>query len=783
VPTLIDRLFGRAQPEKASTGGTGSGVYAYYNDIPLWTAARNPRKLMRQAQQLYHDHPWVHAAELAVSSRAANVAWHLEDEEGEEVTDDSAPEAKAIRDLFEKPQANLPPGIRRIYRRPLWQVTLRHEGLCGSSFWYLDQRSGFTGTPAAFLYINPARMWPQYDKVGNVIGWKLDADDSGEGGVPLELEEVVQFDYDPPDSGAFGIGIVESAGSKAHLSTLVDRHESNVLASGGRLAGIFFPKDEAAATSISTDDWSAFVRDWRNINEDPNAAKRAIIAKHPLDTIATASPPSELQVVEVSKMSRDDITSLWGVPLSQLGVEQPAGLNSGNTKSYDEAVLWQGAIHSRLVPFRETIQFGILDRIAEAGGPRLELVIEEPEFDDDTPMYERAEKAISLPLRNRERRDLLGLEPFGDPMLDEAVWMPLNIVELAMAPDASGNIPVAPPPPTPEPPPVPAVPPPPNPFAAKASIDPLRGLRATVQKRIEPKLRKSIEDALRSQAEAIAQRVRQKGDHIRTRPRDSSAWWSDKAATAALEAVLLPTATEIAGQVGKRAKSMFAPPGKADSFLENVEQAIRQSVGKRIKGINDTTRDAVADVIAQGFDDGLSPAEIGDLIVGATAFDASRAELIARTETALVYNESAIRSYGEFGVTEVQAIDGDEFDETCRERNGQVFSIEDAMNEEDHPNGTLDWAPVVGEPVTKADLMVEAMKAMTEAAARPNPPQVINITTPPINLPPQPAPEVRFAKGAIEVGGTQVDVHVPEQKPRSKRVIRDGDRIVGIEED
>jgi phage portal protein BeeE len=822
VPTILDRLLGRTPTEKAivtGNGGTGAGVLAYYNDAPLWTSARSPRRLMKQAQELYHSHPWVHAAEAVVSGRAAGVDWHLEDEEGEEVTDESAPELVAIRDLFEKPQSTLPPGIKRIYRRALWQVTLRHEGLCGNAFWYLDQREGLTGTPAAFLYINPARMLAVYDRSGNTIGWKLDADDEGNGGVPITLDEVVQFEYDPPDNGAYGIGIVESAGSKAHLSTLVDRHEANVLASGGRLSGIFAPK--TADIAISPEQWQQFIRDWRNVADDPNAAKRAIIAAQPLEHIRTSATPNELAVVEVSKMARDDITSLWGVPLSQLGVEQPAGLNSGSTKSYDEAILWQGAIHSRLNPFKETIQYGILDRIAERGGPALQLVIDEPSFDDESPMYQRASTAISLPMRNRERREMIGLEPFGDPLLDEAIWVPSTIIEIGVAPDPNGVvvaeqtvdpidrikeqtdaagvliragfdpaealrtvgldpikhlglIPVTVK--EPEDPNAPANPIPPQlrdaqpqpPFPpSKARTDPLRGLRRSLDTRWEPALRQALDKALREQAKAVAAKVREKGAYLST-ARGRKDWgvvWDGKREDARLAKVIKPTAVGIAEQVATRTKDVIGRPAKADTFAETVADLVSRSVGERITGINLTTRDKIAGIIAEGFDKGLSPADVANLIEDSTAFDAARAELIARTETALAYNESALRSYNEFGISTVEAIDGDE-DAECAERNGKVYPLDEALSITDHPNGTLDWAPV------KADIdpMLEFAKAMTEMAQRP-----INITSPDVHIAPA---VINFRPPDVHVAPAEVTVNMPEQRPVRKKLERDADGVI-----
>ena len=68
------------------------------------------------------------------------------------------------------------------------------------------------------------------------------------------------------------------------------------------------------------------------------------------------------------------------------------------------------------------------------------------------------------------------------------------------------------------------------------------------------------------------------------------------------------------------------------------------------------------------------------------------------------YNGAAIASYDDAGVSEVQAIDGDG-DEECAARDGETFSLEEADSIEDHPNGTLDWVPIIPDesPVKSAE--------------------------------------------------------------------------------
>lgn len=138
-------------------------------------------------------------------------------------------------------------------------------------------------------------------------------------------------------------------------------------------------------------------------------------------------------------------------------------------------------------------------------------------------------------------------------------------------------------------------------------------------------------------------------------------------------------------------------------ITDSIILDIIAELGTRITGINETTRQAVMAEIMEGVREGEGGAAIGDRIedLDSRLFSEYRGELIARTETNRALNVAQIESFKQYGVEQVRAIDGDEWDEECRERDGQVFSVADAMGIEDHPNGTLDWVPLLG-PVTTA---------------------------------------------------------------------------------
>jgi phage portal protein BeeE len=669
---------------------------------------------MRQAQQVYLSNPWVFTAEEAISGKFASTEWHLEDRDDVEI-DATYPNEAARRclDLFEKPQSNLTVGSK-LTRRELWHLVSRDMGVCGSSLWLLDQMDALAKTPLACLYINPVRMTPAEDPQGNLTGWVLDYRQAQGTGIPLTLDEVLHFKLAPPIAGHFGIGKVQAAMSKVSLSKLADGHASDTLAAGGRLAGTISAK---SGSSIPDNVYQQLLRDLRAVADSPNSAKKMTVIQGPVDFTRTAATPTEIGLLELMTMTKEDILAIWGVPLSQIGGSTPAGLNSGDVRKYDEAAMQQNAVHPRLVAFWEVIQYQLVDRWQKLG-LELELELEEPEFDDDSPRYDLLGKSTNLMLDNDTRRGLIGMDPIDPAILGASggplgleFWVPGTLVQVAgsgpalaapaapsateaalgRSPDAVGALGSS------------------ATLAAGETSDgkaaPLRQsmtrLRAHVDQTMTGRLRSAVAKFLEGQRAEIAAKVRAKGEHLASKPGDQSVWWNEKQWDARLRSALLPHLGGIAGvvstQIGElipTGKTMPLPEPSETTFVDRVLAVVLNKGGARITNINKTTREAVQALIDQGVRDGLSPAALGDLIEGATTFDEYRAELIGRTELMTAYNDAALGTYDEVGVSEVEAIDGDD-DEECAARNGEIFSLDDAAMEEDHPNGTLDWAPVI----------------------------------------------------------------------------------------
>lgn len=700
----------------------GPGAAAMMTQPSLRTREMTPQKFMRAAAGYWKSDPWIRAAERVISGKFSTVEWHLEDDTDQEI-DDAYPDARYLApwQLLEQPQANLAQTDRQVNastRRELWAITSRHMGACGAAFWYLDQLEPVAKTPLSILYVAPWRMWPSFTNAGQLTGWVLDWNEETQQGTPLPLEQIVQFNLEPPDEGAFAPGLVQSALALVSLDGRVMGHASDVLTAGGRLAGIVSPKD--AGSALPDDKFQQLVRDFHTINELPDAARRTNIVQGPIDFNRTAATLSELELIPLMAAVRDDILALWGVPYSQLGGSLAIGLSSGDVRKYDEAALWQNAIHQRLVPFAENIQYRLLDRYKTLG-ISVDLEIDEPEFDDDGPRFDLLAKAMNLPMRNSERRALIGLEPFGDPVLDNQIYMPIALAAVGEAPDENGdpvsaaqlglsgssdttpgqgvdtgigsdgsNV-------TPS-----AIP------AAKATLHPsaarlhasMTKLRTGLAREHTPPLKAALATFLQAQHRDIATRLRTNAGHIAARPTDHDTWFPQKRWDRELNGILARPLTAMAQHVGEHVASIMPPKPVKAMPATAVDHALSRGAA-RVTAINDRTRKAVQLYIVQGLDNGLSPRDLADNIEagvlldnGQPAFDELRAETIARTEITAAYNGAALSSYADGGATEVQAIDGTG-DEECAARDGQTYSVEEADSIEDHPNGTLDWVPIV----------------------------------------------------------------------------------------
>lgn len=741
---LLERRHSRPPiPQKAALG---RGVDAAIYGIPLASALSDPASAATQALAAYKWSPYIRSAERAIKGVLSTLDWWLEDPEGERVTEESRDQYRAVWDLLQNPYTPGPDEPEAASPRTwsgLTELTWRHMGCAGIGYWYLDSINAL-GIPTQVLYISPARMTPVSPN-GRLVGYVMDYRKPTQ--TEFHLDEIVPFYLEQPDDGFVPTGLVHTAMAKAELARRADAHAAYTLQSGGRRPGIYHPP---AGASIPPDVYEQLKRDLRSIVEVPDSQKRSMILQGPVEFDATDSTISDMKLLDIMAMARDDIFGIWGTPPSQVGYQRPGGIGETSTDK-DAESMWKNAAQPRLMPFWETLQTRFLDRW-DALGIDLTLKFDIPTFDDDAPKFEMAQSALNLPLRNVERRALIGLEPFGVPELDDAIILPTTIGTVAVAP----------------------------PFDAGDMPGKARLPASVVH------LQDALSDFLRAQSTRIGRAIEKNAAHLKRKPKDVGAWWNEHEEDEALLAVLRPFITDMALATGEKSKTKMqearGTSGKAELDMTNIllNSTLRR-LALRVRGINQTTRDRIRDLTIEAVDAGMSPAQLGralrgvvpplpddaaawkPVLEGAERSFASelRAETIARTEMRVAQNAAQIDSFTALGSTMVEMIDGDD-DPACAARNGRTVPMEEAeahmLNE--HPNGTLTFVPTLETaPVGKAaplpepdvvTMSTEVWGALKAGLTRPEPappaePMSITVAPSAVTMDPEP-----FAKAVAE---------------------------------
>jgi len=140
-----------------------------------------------------------------------------------------------------------------------------------------------------------------------------------------------------------------------------------------------------------------------------------------------------------------------------------------------------------------------------------------------------------------------------------------------------------------------------------------------------------------------------------------------------------------------------------DLANDKVQQVLDQ-LAKQVKVVSETTRDEIRALIGKQASEGWSISELADAIIATGATNApSRAEMIARTETANAYTRASILAYQESGVVDqVQWLTaGDDLvSDLCASLSGKAVNAGDEfapgiVGPPSHPNCRCDLIPIV----------------------------------------------------------------------------------------
>jgi phage portal protein BeeE len=789
----------------------GGPYLAALQSGPLLSVTGTSYQEKAQAYLRAYKSGWFYKAESRISRDLANLAWTLsyEDSEGDNAEEIVAPSNSTPFERLDPLEQFL-----RLSERPNpWQTgrQLKQQSqirldMTGRALIYLEGGDG-GGLPTAMYGISPSRMWPSHNAKGELVGWVLDRN-SPSGGTPFSADEILVVEYVGEEDP---VGVIEAVYAQVPLTDLVARHVGDVLTTGGRLAGMAWPKNR----SLDEDEYQDVLRAWRNVASDPNAARRLLVFPEPMEFDKGAATPTELGIPELSALTRDEILTAFPISPYMLGVPMPHGLASGEQRREERHEYWEGTQHPRVEIWEDAIQQQLIGRYENAVGRPLDMDIEEPNLDDAATLTEKATAYQSLVAIGFDAKDsvaAVGLDHIkwnGLPSSIDPVEKQKRAEEMAaqlagetpdQQPEQGGDT-------------APESAPSNHPPEHMAPIVPNQKTPAkarTLEHRHEvvdthqPTLQDAVHAALLDQRARLVALIGEslpkgKAARMKALPDD---WWDPKrertAFTKALHSAYLRLTRGALEVVSNNLGRAVYP-----RTIGPITNRLLESAGVRIDDINETTRSAIANTLAEGTRRGYSihqlvhgvPGEgfsgIHELKLanGGPAWDALRAETIARTETMLAYNEAALRGYSAYDVTQVTAIDGDD-DEECASRDGQTYDLAEALDISDHPNGTLDWVPVVDKaaktpelppisvhvaPVINLPDYSDALKAVAERPAPPitvNTPAITNqVDVPAVNVTnevqtPQVINEVVSPAVNVtnEVKTPDVTIHTPDVK-------------------
>jgi HK97 family phage portal protein len=177
--------------------------------------------------------------------------------------------------------------------------------------------------------------------------------------------------------------------------------------------------------------------------------------------------------------------------------------------------------------------------------------------------------------------------------------------------------------------------------------------------------------------------------------------WRERKLTARLTQHYKRTARRTAKTIGD---TLGIQVHLTDHDLEEI--GIQGANRRLLMDIRGQTRKALLNALEVASQEGKTGDEVAALIrktVPAGGFNggaSQRAQGIAYNETLVAQRLGTLLAYKASGqVSHVVAFDGTEHDEDCANRNGRTFTLSDAQDEGEHPNGVLAWGPVTGDRV------------------------------------------------------------------------------------
>lgn len=305
----------RSQVSKAFTS-----VPAPREPMHIWLVGRggtqqeyqvNPSKRSRYSvyYEMFKQHPTVRAAveKIAKSAVANGYRFIPADRHGTEIQESHRDELE----LF----------MRRSNATQLLRLTYKDLIIYGESYWLIEgvkkDENGRSGRPYRARRLHAMYMDPRISG-GEVIGWRYGPIFESEEEIRYDLNEVIHFKIEDPDSDIYGLSLLDSlqrtVATDLHAMKFNEKFFENSASSGLILSMKGATKEEIERN-----------REWLDQNYvGPEHAHRPMILEGDIGVNTSIKSPQEMQFIEGRKFNRQEILALLDVDPSKLGINEDA---------------------------------------------------------------------------------------------------------------------------------------------------------------------------------------------------------------------------------------------------------------------------------------------------------------------------------------------------------------------------------------------------------------------------------------------------------------------------
>ena len=257
--------------------------------------------------EMYRQHPVVRAAIDKKAQYASAAGWRFKP--ADPSTEISEYKLKTLERFF-----------RRSSGQQLLRLTFKDLDIYGESFWLVIRTVAEARTPIRAVRLNPRYMNPVVQR-GVITGWKYGPATSAEKAIDYDVEQILHFKLDDPESDVSGISPLHPLQRAVAQDIFAMEYNESFFKNSAQTGTIFIVKTANEGEAERN-------RQWLEENyTGPQNAHRPLLLEGDVDVERSVSSSQEMEFLRGRMLLRQEIAMVLEVDLEKLGVHEDSNLS------------------------------------------------------------------------------------------------------------------------------------------------------------------------------------------------------------------------------------------------------------------------------------------------------------------------------------------------------------------------------------------------------------------------------------------------------------------------